>query len=194
LTLLEQKDVALISVQEIAEQAEVNRSTFYLHFQDKDDLVKQTLDMLFDDLVKEERSFVDAHHPVFFATPPDPLVNLFKRIGERPRLYRNLLGDYGDSSFIRRLDRFHEDQFLRHWNALNMVVGDGESPPAFRSRFAAEAIHGAISWWLEHRQDERAETVVGWLWQGVRVACYPHADEGNARESRIPGVSDGVSR
>jgi AcrR family transcriptional regulator len=40
LILLERKDFAFISVKEICDKAGVNRSTFYLHYENMDDLMK----------------------------------------------------------------------------------------------------------------------------------------------------------
>ena len=43
LELLEKKDFAYITVKEICEKAGVNRSTFYLHYENISDLLKETL-------------------------------------------------------------------------------------------------------------------------------------------------------
>ena len=46
ITLLEKKDLAYITVKEICQQANVNRSTFYLHYETIADLVSETVDMI----------------------------------------------------------------------------------------------------------------------------------------------------
>lgn len=46
ITLLEKKDLAYITVKEICQQANVNRSTFYLHYETIADLVNETVDMV----------------------------------------------------------------------------------------------------------------------------------------------------
>lgn len=51
LELLKQKDFASISVQDIVDKAEMNRSTFYSHFQDKYELLELTLNTLFSDIL-----------------------------------------------------------------------------------------------------------------------------------------------
>lgn len=47
LALLEKKDYAYITVKEICEKAGVNRSTFYLHYETVDDLLKESLTYMF---------------------------------------------------------------------------------------------------------------------------------------------------
>ncbi|MCI1857687.1 MAG: TetR family transcriptional regulator [Sporolactobacillus sp.] len=51
--LLKQKDFDKITIQDIADQAEMNRSTFYSHFQDKYELLDVTLNTMFSDILSE---------------------------------------------------------------------------------------------------------------------------------------------
>ena len=46
LQLLERKDLEFITVKEICERAGVNRSTFYLHYENISDLVQETVEMI----------------------------------------------------------------------------------------------------------------------------------------------------
>jgi AcrR family transcriptional regulator len=47
LELLQKKDYGYITVKEICEKAGVNRSTFYLHYETTDDLLKESLTFIF---------------------------------------------------------------------------------------------------------------------------------------------------
>jgi len=48
ITLLEKKDFAYITIKEICEAAGVNRSTFYLHYENTSDLLKETTQYILD--------------------------------------------------------------------------------------------------------------------------------------------------
>ena len=48
--LIENPDISKLTVQNISKRAELNRATFYLHFLDIDDLLKQLVYDIFDDL------------------------------------------------------------------------------------------------------------------------------------------------
>lgn len=48
LSLLEKKDFAYITIKEICEVAGVNRSTFYLHYENTADLLKETTQYILD--------------------------------------------------------------------------------------------------------------------------------------------------
>jgi len=51
--LIENPDISKLTVQKIAKRAELNRATFYLHFLDINDLLKQVVYDIFDDLSLE---------------------------------------------------------------------------------------------------------------------------------------------
>lgn len=51
--LIENPDISKLTVQKIAQRAELNRATFYLHFIDINDLLKQVVYDMFDDLLSE---------------------------------------------------------------------------------------------------------------------------------------------
>ncbi len=46
LLLLEQKDFERITVKELCQKAGVNRTTFYLHYENMNDLLEETMDMI----------------------------------------------------------------------------------------------------------------------------------------------------
>ena len=52
LTLLDSKDFELISVKEICETAGVNRSTFYLHYDNVNDLLHETVEAVYKDFFR----------------------------------------------------------------------------------------------------------------------------------------------
>lgn len=53
IALLKHRDFASITIKDIAEAAEINRATFYSHFQDKFQLLELTLSAMFEDTLFE---------------------------------------------------------------------------------------------------------------------------------------------
>ena len=51
ISLLEKKDIEFITVSEITKKAGVNRSTFYLHYENTVDLLNETARFLLDDFM-----------------------------------------------------------------------------------------------------------------------------------------------
>lgn len=164
LALAEERSFAAITVRDITRRADVNRATFYLHYRDKDDLVAQVLDALFDEVTAEDRAFTEAHGRLTAEIVPPPLVALFRHIAERPRLYHSLLSGDGSSVFAAQLRAFHETQFLQFWHEMDRPTAAGGPPPALQARYAAAAVQGVISWWLDNGRRESPETMAAWLW------------------------------
>jgi AcrR family transcriptional regulator len=165
LALAEERDFAAITVGEITRRADVNRNTFYLHYRDKDDLVSQTLDALFDELTAPSRTFVDSHKALAQDVVPDSTLALFQELGHRRGLYRRLMGEAGSTVFADRLRAFHERQFLRLWHDLRVVAASGSPPPELRARLGATAMEGAIGWWLSSEEAVDSDQAATWAWQ-----------------------------
>ena len=99
LALLEKKDFAYITVKEICEEASVNRSTFYLHYETVGDLLTESVEHM-------NRQFLDymAHDPKTFVTKlhtcppeelylvtPEYLTPYLRYIKEHKRLFRTAI-------------------------------------------------------------------------------------------------------
>ena len=178
LTLAARRDFAEITVQDITRHAEVNRSTFYLHFRDKDDLVTQALDELFEDFTAEDRAFVAAHTRLTADNVPSPVVDLFRHIAERRELFRRLLAGTGSSAFAAQLRAFHERQFMLIWHEMGLQAQPGSPPPELRARFGATALQGVIGWWLNAGPAESIETMARWVWDLLRPLWFADTVEG----------------
>lgn len=114
LILLEKKDFEFISVKEVCDKAGVNRSTFYLHYENMDDLLKETLELI---NKKFNDSFETKITNLKFATKDDlffikdeyliPYLNLirkykkiFRLIHDKPYLFNN---DYARETLYNSL-------------------------------------------------------------------------------------------
>ena len=172
LALVAERDFATITVQDIAHCAGVNRATFYRHYRDKRDLAARALDALFDEFTAEDRAFLDAHDRLSPDVVPAPMVDLFRHVGERPELYRRLLGETGSRVFAVRLRAFHERVFLQVWQNLGIATGPGSPPPELRARFAAAAVQSVIGWWIDCGRKESSEAMAAWLWQLIRPVWF----------------------
>lgn len=100
IALMEQKRIQDISVREIAELADFNRGTFYLHYKDAYDL----LDQIERETIDALEALLDAYMPR--GTPRDPidmLRHVFEFLRDNADVGRVLLGPNGDLSFVTRI-------------------------------------------------------------------------------------------
>ena len=92
--LIQEKDYDSITIQEITDQADVHRATFYLHFATKEELLATSLETLFVDLGARTKAASGVKQPSYLKESAAARV-LFEHIAEYADLYRVLVGQKG---------------------------------------------------------------------------------------------------
>ena len=127
LSLLEKKPFEYITIREICEKAEVNRSTFYLHYENTSDLLKETTTYVLDNFTSyfsvdaesivaqfancnlEDLKFVNEKylHPYLSFIKDNQRV--FSAVLSQPTTFdaKSIFKRLFDNIFIPILDRFH---------------------------------------------------------------------------------------
>jgi AcrR family transcriptional regulator len=103
--LVQERDLSQVTVADVADRAEVSRSTFYDHYRDVHELAEAACTAMIDDMI----GFVLALDPAR-ADPsdspedPDPtLTAFFAHFAEHAGLYRSLLGPTGSARVIEHV-------------------------------------------------------------------------------------------
>ena len=110
LTLLNEKPLRSITVKELCARAHLNRGTFYAHYADVYDLMKQ---------IEEEMrtAFFEALTPMMSSaeplSPPKMTKKIFECIERNADLCRVAIGPYGDRDFTRRLLRESREKSIQ---------------------------------------------------------------------------------
>ncbi|WP_329080502.1 MULTISPECIES: TetR/AcrR family transcriptional regulator [unclassified Streptosporangium] len=152
--LVEEHDLSRITVADVAERAEVSRSTFYDHYRDVHELAEVACTAMIDGLIGSlPTPGPEAADPVPEAT--QSLEAFFASLAEHAGLYRALLGPQGSARVVdhirRRIaeavyDRIHQDAA----GALPEPAGSPpDTPHNVPAAFAAGALIGVASDWLQ---------------------------------------------
>lgn len=165
LGLMEEQPYGEISVVDICQRAMVHRTTFYAHFEDKDDLFRYVLQSLMDqfseswDRAGKERGFQAGIRDEF-----QKVLEFFKA---HQRLCTVGLGGSGspqlqmmEKAIARVLERF----------ILEQGGADPQKDPYAAkvwSRFYAGAVLSAVDWWLENDTPVSTEEMVSLLGRTV---------------------------
>lgn len=153
--LMAEKDFEHITINEIAERADVNRGTVYLHYVDKFDLLDQCIEEHLRRLF--ESCFDDsAHFP-----SKSSLLGAFEYLEQNASLYATLLVDRGVPAFRKRLMtvlRQAIDDFI--------VVrgGNRDLDKDLLVQFLSSAIVGVLEWWVTESMPYPAVDMVEKLW------------------------------
>ncbi len=152
LELIAEQGYSAVTVQDIAERANLGRATFYLHYPDKDHLLLAWMEQIFAEL----RAYVGELAGADAQTVVTTLSRLaFEHIANHHELYRTLLSERGSAVLAVRmrdlLAGFVEEQ-------LRAQTGDPPDPPiayGLLAQHTAGALLAAVSWWLN---SEMADT------------------------------------
>jgi len=136
--LLEEVPVSQLTVQKIATRAELNRATFYLHFEDINDLLRHVTSDILDDLSKKLQPL--EHSDIL--TEREHLTIFLDYIYEKRKLF-TLLFDH--KSFEARL--FNLLKNLMEARRSKQQLVDSANHVSVEVR--AASIMGIIMWWMK---------------------------------------------
>lgn len=151
LALLHEKAIEEITVQDVLDRASVGRSTFYLHFRDKNDLLLSQLEMFLETMSTELSKRNEASNRVA------PVEEMFAHIESAQKLWRILadagrLNDFFDLAqgyFARSIERRLRDSGrVRNLPPLELTA---------RSSALAGSLLSLLRWWLERGANEPPE-------------------------------------
>lgn len=139
----ENYDKSKLTVQTIAERAELNRATFYLHYRDIDDLMEQTINEILDELhetmkAPEEKGQLVVTSP----TPRSRLVSFLEHFYQNAGLYNVMLEN---KDFRKRVFAILID-IVTYWSEYRKKKGRSFNVP---DEIVAASVLGIVTWWLE---------------------------------------------
>lgn len=156
--LILEKGFDAVTIEEITNRADLGRTTFYLHYRDKEDLLMESISELADDLVEQMARLPpetwkfdnNATHPA-----PSPAIVLpFRHVANHAQLYRIILRGEGSYTISRRL----REIIVQTCAAMLGVLFPNDQLAALKPQVPMEVfLHyvagswlGLITWWLEH--------------------------------------------
>lgn len=140
LELLEKKSFQKITVNDICQEAMVSRSTFYLHFEDKYQLLGYCMQ-------QERRKLeenLECDDPRLF------LQAMLRTIRERQRVYRNLFLNDVNLELVRMFQNvFHGffSELLTSYQEQGVVL---PGPAQLVAVYCGNGLSGMMMWWIEN--------------------------------------------
>ena len=164
--LIQQKPLDEVTVQEVPDRSSVGRSTFYLHFRNKDDLLLSQLEEFLETMSTALSVRKEVSHRVA------PVAELFVHIGDQQKLYRALadsgrLNDFFDLAqgyFARGIEqRLTESKRLPNLLQRELAV---------RAFALSGCLLSLLRWWLDRGAKEPPSDMDGLfhriVWNGLR--------------------------
>ena len=145
LSLVIEKGYEKTTIQDILDRADVGRSTFYVHYRDKEALLTASFDGIRDQL-ESEFADITATGPIDVGLPA---ALLFEHAYRNQRVYRALCGRQGGALVQRYLRRMIGD-LLRKRLRPQFTQAGTEMPADIAAEFYTSAALGVLVWWIDH--------------------------------------------
>jgi AcrR family transcriptional regulator len=151
--LILERGYEAVTVEEITQRADLGRTTFYLHYRDKEDLLMESIGDLIDDLIEQMSHLplgdwrLDSSHPSTAITLP------FHHVANNARLYRIIVRGEGTYSGTRRLREIivqASSEMIRMLLEKENINLHPQVPMEVFMNYLAGSWLGLVTWWLEN--------------------------------------------
>jgi AcrR family transcriptional regulator len=157
-----EKGYSSVTIKDITDRLGVDRTTFYLHFKDKDELVLATQRRIFEEL---SGSFDESSDPAY------KLVAFYKRIGSDRNTWKAMLSFEEYPRFEGRFAEYLSVHLPLFPSILSAAARAPSLPRSLVARFVSTAVRSCALWWLDQPEpcppEEMAEMTKGLLLSGL---------------------------
>ncbi len=151
--LILEKGYDAVKIEDITERADLGRTTFYLHYHDKEELLLESIDGIAEELLARLRPpqwRPDGSEVGGFVR--DAILIIFRHADENAQLYRVILRGEGASRVSGRLHRIISGRAVALINervALSGLPLKAQVPLDVYANYFAGALMALVTWWLE---------------------------------------------
>ena len=163
--LLSQKSYSRITVQDIIDAANVGRTTFYAHFETKDDLLRELCTDMFDHVItsaKEEALFHD--HMVASDAPIAVISHILWHIKANSRNITGVLSCESSDLFLRHL-REYLSRLMEPW--LKETEPFPGVPKDFLLDHLSSSFVNVIQYWIKCGLSQTPETMTDYFMAAI---------------------------
>ena len=152
LSLMRLKPIQEITVKELTELTDMNRGTFYFHYTDIYDLLREMEEAFFRDFsetLQKEPRFQPGSYPYLSA--------VFSFLGENRSFCQIMLGPNGDMLFVEQVKKLVDERCSHFWRAAAL-----DADPARFEMYNAFIINGCIGLfqkWLDNPESSSPEDI-----------------------------------
>ena len=163
ITLLEKKDFEYITIKEICDTAGVNRSTFYLHYENTFDLLQETTRYILDkhfayyssDTKEITARFANAELKDLLFITSEYLVPYLTFIKDNQRIFRVSIKNFNSLS----LNDVYRKMFEYIFNPILKRFNVPEDKRSYMIKFYLTGVYAIVTEWLDGNCSDNMETI-----------------------------------
>src|SRR5713101_7643435 len=164
--LIQEKPIDDVTVQEVLDRASVGRSTFYLHYRDKDDLLLSQFEKFLETMSTALSIQKEESHRVV------PVAELFAHIGSQKKLYRVLADSGRLNDFLDLAQGYFARGIERRLTESKRLSNLPQRELGPRASALAGSMLSLLQWWLDRgaKESPRAmdELFHRMVWKGLQ--------------------------
>ncbi len=143
LELMKKKPIGKITPTELCRRADINRNTFYSHYDSPEALLRSIEDELYEQIRQSiERSLKKENISTL-------LTEFCQAIHDNGDLFTILFSDYGDKDFLRRIIELAHDRSIAEWKAAGMKNMDEDERVEMLYTFFVNGSVAVIRRWVQ---------------------------------------------
>lgn len=151
--IAKRKNINLISINEIVKNAEVNRGTFYLHYENKDDFIEKISSGVLEEFVlwiKRAQKINSIKSEKFNENKPkDTFFEMFNFVQKNKDFFQVMLGENGSIKFREQMKNTIKNKVYKDLMGEVVFEGDCLVDREFLFEFTSASCMGMIAWWLK---------------------------------------------
>lgn len=156
-TLLSLKNYTQITVQEIIDEANIGRSTFYSHFETKDDLLKEMCTDLFNHIFSESLNSENSHDFSLSNGNPNLMItHILYHLKDNKKNIIGILNCESGEIFMRFFK-----QYLNEFITIHLFKGIERRNTGVPDDFLINHISGGfvemVHWWIKNKMKQSPE-------------------------------------
>ncbi|GAB2023646.1 TetR/AcrR family transcriptional regulator [Pseudolactococcus yaeyamensis] len=153
--LLRSKTFDKITINDISDEAMINRATFYSHFKDKFDLFEQIVDKFLGELaaVLDEENLIEKNS-VNVKRIEFSLTKFYEFIRENPALAQIIVTHSNEEMLSKRLLTILSERYSEIFNSLDVRNDNLKIPTDFVVSYITSIFIGTLNWWIVQKNDE----------------------------------------
>ncbi len=157
LALILERQFDEVTVQDVLDRASVGRSTFYLHYRDKNDLLLSQLEKFLETMSTALSVRNEESHRVV------PVAELFSHIGNQNQLYRSLADSGHLTEFFELAQGYFargiEQRLSESKRLSNLRLSLPQRELGARASALAGSLLSLLRWWLDRGEKESPQTM-----------------------------------
>lgn len=162
--LLEVKRFDSITVQEIIDEANIGRSTFYAHFETKEELLKSMCTDIFTHVFSEElpreanHDFSSCDH-----TLKERICHILYHLQENKQNIKGIFSNESGDLFLKYFKQYVSDMFIQYIDNFKI-----NAPADFVLNHLVSSFAETIKWWIANNMSHSPEEITEYYMSVIR--------------------------